>query len=44
MIGLTSYGMAIFWNLKTIPVQKGWLTVEELEEGLGLVQLYPGPS
>ncbi len=43
MIGLTSYGMAILQNLKTIPVRKGWLTVEELEEGLGLVQLYPGP-
>jgi len=35
--------MAILQNLKTIPVRKGWLTVEELEEGLGLVQLYPGP-
>ncbi len=43
MLGLTSYGMAILQNLKTVPVNKGWLTIEELEEGLGLVQLYPGP-
>ncbi len=30
ILGITSYGMAILQNLRTVPVKKGWLTVEEL--------------
>jgi chromate transporter len=41
-IGLTSFGMAILHNIRSIPVQRGWLSRAEIDEGLGLVQLYPG--
>jgi chromate transporter len=41
-IGLTSFGMAILQNIRSIPVQRGWLSRAEIDEGLGLVQLYPG--
>jgi chromate transporter len=42
-IGLTSFGMAILQNLKTIVLRRGYLNEREIEEGLALVQLYPGP-
>ena len=42
-IGLTSYGMAILQNLKTVAVRRGFVSEQELQEGLALVQLYPGP-
>ncbi len=41
-IGLTSFGMAILQNIRTVPVKRGWLSRDEIDEGLGLVQLYPG--
>ena len=41
-IGLTSFGMAILQNIRSIPVKRGWLSRAEIDEGLGLVQLYPG--
>ncbi len=34
--------MAILQNLRTVPVRRGWLAREQIDEGLGLVQLYPG--
>jgi chromate transporter len=34
--------MAILQNIRSIPVQRGWLSRAEIDEGLGLVQLYPG--
>ncbi len=42
-IGLTSFGMAILQNLKTEAVRRGFVSEQELQEGLALVQLYPGP-
>jgi chromate transporter len=41
-IGLSSFGMAILQNIRTVPVRRGWLEREQIDEGLGLVQLYPG--
>lgn len=43
-IGVTSFGMpAILHNVRTYAVQKRLMTANEFDEGLGLVQLYPGP-
>jgi len=42
-IGLTSFGMAILQNLKAETLRRRFLTVREFQEGLALVQLYPGP-
>lgn len=42
VIGLTSFGMAILQNIRSVPVKRGWLSREDIDEGLGLVQLYPG--
>jgi chromate transporter len=42
-IGLTAYGMAILQKLRGLVIQRGWLTEEEANEGLAMVQLYPGP-
>ena len=42
VIGLTSFGMAILQNIRSIPVKRGWLEREDIDEGLGLVLLYPG--
>jgi len=42
-VGLTSFGMAILQNLKTVAVRRGFVSEQELQEGLALVQLYPGP-
>ncbi|MGC8634224.1 MAG: chromate transporter [Candidatus Limnocylindrales bacterium] len=41
-IGLTSFGMAILQNIRSVPVRRGWIDRQEIDEGLGLVQLYPG--
>ena len=42
-IGLTAYGFAILPKLKKMLSKHGWLSEEELNEGLAMVQLYPGP-
>jgi len=42
-VGLTAYGMAILQKLRALVVKQGWLTESEVEEGLAMVQLYPGP-
>jgi len=42
-VGLTSFGMAILQNLKLMSLRRGFVTEAEIEEGLALVQLYPGP-
>jgi len=42
-IGLTAYGMAILQELKALIIGRGWLRQEEVDEGLGMVQVYPGP-
>ncbi len=42
-IGLTAYGFAILPKLKKVITNHGWLSKDELDEGLAMVQLYPGP-
>jgi chromate transporter len=42
VIGLTAFGMAVMQAIRTTPVRRGWLAREEIDEGFGLVQLYPG--
>jgi chromate transport protein ChrA len=42
-VGLTGFGMAILQKLKTMVIDNHWLSEEEMNEGLALVQLYPGP-
>ena len=42
VIGLTAFGMAVMQAIRTTPVRRGWLAQEEIDEGFGLVQLYPG--
>jgi chromate transporter len=42
-VGLTSFGMAILQNLKAMALRRGFVSEAEIEEGIALVQLYPGP-
>ncbi|MHB1503073.1 MAG: chromate efflux transporter [Acidimicrobiales bacterium] len=42
-IGLTAYGMAVMAKLKSTVLGRRWLTAEQMNEGLALVQIYPGP-
>ena len=42
-VGLTSFGMAILQNLRTTALRRGFVSAAEIEEGIALVQLYPGP-
>ena len=43
LVGLTAFSMAILQKLKSLVMRNHWLTEEEMNEGLALVQLYPGP-
>jgi len=43
LIGVTAYSMAMLEQLKALIVSKRWLTQSEMDEGLAMVQLYPGP-
>ena len=42
VIGLTAFGMAILQSIRSVPVKRGWLRLEDVDEGVGLVQMYPG--
>jgi chromate transporter len=42
-VGTTAFGFTILQQLKSLALGRGWLTEEEFNEGLALVQLYPGP-
>jgi chromate transporter len=42
-IGLTAYGMAILQQIKALIIGNKWLTRQEVEEGIAMVQFYPGP-
>jgi chromate transporter len=42
VIGVSAYGMAIMQAIRSVPVRRGWMSREEIDEGFGLVQLYPG--
>ena len=43
LVGATAFGFAILPKLKALVVGKGWLSEDEMNEGIALVQLYPGP-
>ena len=43
LVGLTAFSMAILQKLRSTVMRNRWLTEEEMNEGLALVQLYPGP-
>ncbi|WP_353663142.1 chromate efflux transporter [Hydrogenimonas sp. SS33] len=43
LIGLTAYSMAMLQQLKALVVGRKWLSQKEMDEGLAMVQLYPGP-
>jgi chromate transporter len=43
IVGLTAFGMSIIQKLKAMVLNNHWLSEEEIDEGLGMVQLYPGP-
>jgi chromate transporter len=42
-VGITAFGFSIVQKIKSLVIQKGWLNQEEVDEGMALVQLYPGP-
>lgn len=42
VIGASAFGMAMMQSIRSVPVRRGWLAREEIDEGFGLVQLYPG--
>ena len=42
-VGLTAFGFSIVQKIKSLVIQKDWLNQEEVDEGMALVQLYPGP-
>ncbi len=43
IVGLTAFGMAILQKLKALVMKNHWLTEDEMNDGLAMVQLYPGP-
>lgn len=42
-VGLTAFGMAILQKLKALIMTRHWLSEDEMNDGLAMVQLYPGP-
>ena len=43
VIGLTAFGMVILQKLKALVMKNHWMSEEEMNDGLAMVQLYPGP-
>ncbi len=42
VVGVSAVGLGIMQAIRTVPVQRGWMSQEDIGEGMGLVQLYPG--
>ena len=42
VVGSTAFGMATLQSVRSVAVKRRWLTRAEIDQGLGLVQLYPG--
>ena len=38
----SAFGMAITQTIRSTRVRRGWLSQEEVDEGFGVIQLYPG--
>lgn len=43
IVGLTAFGMVILQKLKALVMTRRWLSEDEMNDGLAMVQLYPGP-
>jgi chromate transporter len=43
-LGLTAFSFAILPQIRRAITRKAWLNEDELDEGIALTQLYPGPS
>jgi chromate transporter len=43
LTGLTAFGFTALQVLRSTVKKRGWLSDEKLDEGIALVQLYPGP-
>ena len=43
IVGLTAFGFSILQKLKGLVEKNNWMSEAEMNEGLALVQLYPGP-
>jgi len=43
ILGLTAYSMAMLEELKSLNAKKQWLSDEEIDKAVAMVQLYPGP-
>ncbi len=43
LLGTSAFGFSVLQKIKKMVREKKWLSETELEEGLALVQLYPGP-
>jgi chromate transporter len=41
VIGLTAFGVAILQSIRSVPMKRGWFGRRDVDEGLGLVQMYP---
>ncbi len=42
-MGMTAFGFTALQSLRSVMKKHGWLSDEKLDEGIALVQLYPGP-
>ncbi len=42
-IGLTAYGLAILQQIKALIIGNKWLSRKQVDEGIAMVQFYPGP-
>ncbi len=42
-IGLTAFSMAILQQIKATIINNKWLSQKQVDEGIAMVQLYPGP-
>ena len=43
-LGITAFSFAILPQIKRAITRRAWLSEDELDEGIALTQLYPGPS
>ncbi len=43
LVGSSAFGFSVLQKIKKLVREKNWLSETELDEGIALVQLYPGP-
>lgn len=42
LFGVSAFGTAMLQTLRSASVERGWLSQQEVDEAMGVVQLYPG--